>query len=419
MTEYNEFEYEVDGEDGKYDFKISLVDNKINLKLKETGTNQKGRNYEGEFTLEELRQIHKVFQLTNTIFDAQEEFKKAIEKQKISLSENEAYVNIQFQMILGTDNSPFIIALPRNESARLLQLEQDSDMFKLEKDNFYNKLLVIKKNLDEIAEYTDELEDETDELKDLAKMAEEEMNLEPPIPEPEVEKPKKRIPNQYNVIKMNNYDENKKKPVVNPPQPLLEEKIKPPVVPVVPSVPVVPQQNMKKKFKNGINYNIIKNPNDIIFVTQYIQNQLQRKISYNLIYNGKEDGDRAEIFHKKCDKAAMTLTLIMDNFGNRFGGFTTRNWEGKSVQKVDKNAFIFSIDKNKVYPILPKYIAIGAYEKYGPIFLGCQIRVNNNFLTDGGSTFKKNTNYDTQQDYELTNGNETFGIQELEVYEVR
>ena len=226
MTEYNEFEYEVDGEDGKYDFKISLVDNKINLKLKETGTNQKGRNYEGEFTLEELRQIHKVFQLTNTIFDAQEEFKKAIEKQKISLSENEAYVNIQFQMILGTDNSPFIIALPRNESARLLQLEQDSDMFKLEKDNFYNKLLVIKKNLDEIAEYTDELEDETDELKDLAKMAEEEMNLEPPIPEPEVEKPKKRIPNQYNVIKMNNYDENKKKTCCKSPTTFIGRKNK-------------------------------------------------------------------------------------------------------------------------------------------------------------------------------------------------
>ena len=35
--------------------------------------NQHGKNYEGEFTLEELRQINRVFQLTNTIYDAQEE----------------------------------------------------------------------------------------------------------------------------------------------------------------------------------------------------------------------------------------------------------------------------------------------------------------------------------------------------------
>ena len=114
MAEYNVDEYNVEGEKAQYNFKISLVDNKIFLQLSEISENHKGKNYEGEFTLEELRQINKVFQLTSTIYDAQEEFKKAVERQKIALSENEAYINIMFHMILGTDNSPFVIALPRN-----------------------------------------------------------------------------------------------------------------------------------------------------------------------------------------------------------------------------------------------------------------------------------------------------------------
>ena len=107
MAEYNVDEYNVEGEDTQYNFKISLVDNKINLQLTEISEDQHGKNYEGEFTLEELRQINRVFQLTSTIYDAQEEFKKAVERQKIALSENDAYVNIMFHMILGTDNAPF------------------------------------------------------------------------------------------------------------------------------------------------------------------------------------------------------------------------------------------------------------------------------------------------------------------------
>ena len=160
MAEYNVDEYTVEGEDTQYNFKISLVDNKINLQLTEISETKLGKNYEGEFTLEELRQINRVFHLTNTIYEAQDEFKKAVEKQKIALSENEAYVNIMFHMVLGTDNSPFVIALPRNEGARIMKLEQDNDMLKLERDNLFNKLEILKRNTNEILQNTNELENE-------------------------------------------------------------------------------------------------------------------------------------------------------------------------------------------------------------------------------------------------------------------
>ena len=181
MAEYNVDEYTVEGENAQYNFKISLVDNKINLQLTENSESGNGKNYEGEFTLDELRQINRVFHLTNTIYDAQEEFKKAVERQKIALSENEAYVNIMFHMVLGTDNSPFVIALPRNESARIMKLEQDSDMLKLERDNLMDKLEILKRNTNEILESTNELENENNQLFEMVEKVEDEMNLAIPI----------------------------------------------------------------------------------------------------------------------------------------------------------------------------------------------------------------------------------------------
>ena len=114
----------------------------------------------------------------------------------------------------------------------------------------------------------------------------------------------------------------------------------------------------------------------------------------------------------------MTLVIVEDNFGNRFGGFTSKDWSGQFKTKKDDYAFIFSIDKNKTYDIKPDQNAIGCYPQFGPVFFGCQIRIYDNFFTKGGTTFKKGLNYNTTEDFELTNGNQNFKVRDLEVYEV-
>ena len=423
MTEYNVDEYNVEGEDGQYNFKISLVDDKINLQLTEISENQHGKNYEGEFTLEEVRQINRVFHLTNTIYDAQEEFKKAVERQKIALSENEAYVNIMFQMVLGTDNSPFVIALPRNESARIMKLEQDTDMLKLERDNLMDKLEVIKRNANEILQSTSELEEDNDNLKNMAKQVEEEMSLSTPVkpvilPPKSLIQPKKEIndqnmnKNKSQVINNNNINPNKLNQNPNP------NMIKSAQTPEQKQKPQV-QKAMIKRFKSGLISNILKSDSELANVTQRIQSILNKNIRYNIIYYSRVDGDKAANFHKKCDKARKSLVLVRDSNGNRFGGFTMRDWAGNCIQKKDEKAFIFSVDKNKIYRVLPDQVAIGCYPNFGPIFFGCQIRVYDNFFSKGGSTYLKGQNYATEEDYELTNGNQAFGIKDLEVYEVR
>ena len=419
MAEYNVDEYNVEGEETQYNFKISLVDNKINLQLTEIVENGYGRNYEGEFTLEELRQINRVFHLTNSIYEAQEEFKKAVERQKIALSENEAYINIMFHMILGTDNSPFVIALPRNESARIMKLEQDNDMLKLERDNLFDKLEIIKRNTNEIMQSTAELEEDNNKLKIMTKKAEEEMSLSTPIKPiyPKANKPE--INNEINNnMRANPYQSQSVNPSAMPNKNNILD-----IKPKVNQSQMNPQKQMDKpvfrKLNNGLVNNIVQNEQEVRNISERIQMFLHRNFNYNLLYFAKLDGDKASTFHKKCDLAKRSLVLIMDNFGNRFGGFTTRDWGGNCIQKKDEKAFIFSLDKNKIYGVLPDQVAIGCYPNFGPIFFGCQIRVYDNFFKKGGSTYLKGLNYATQEDYELTNGNQTFGIKELEVYEIK
>ena len=419
MAEYNVDEYTVEGEDTQYNFKISLVDNKINLQLTEISETKLGKNYEGEFTLEELRQINRVFHLTNTIYEAQDEFKKAVEKQKIALSENEAYVNIMFHMVLGTDNSPFVIALPRNEGARIMKLEQDNDMLKLERDNLFNKLEILKRNTNEILQNTNELENENNKLIDMVEKVEEEMDLSVPIKPinpsqslniaPPLPQQNQNI-NTNNSINMNKFLKNQK--IENNPPSFSQKN------PSNIQSKSVQKKPQFKKLKNGIISNIIKNEGELALVTQRIQSNLNKNIFYNNLFFSKIDGDKASTFHQKCDKAKRTLTLIMDNDGNRFGGFTMRSWTGTNIQKKDEKAFIFSVDKNKIYPVLPDEVAIGCYPNFGPIFFGCQIRVYDNFFKKGGSTYLKGLNFATDEDYELTNGKQMYGIKELEVYEV-
>lgn len=56
--------------------------------------------------------------------------------------------------------------------------------------------------------------------------------------------------------------------------------------------------------------------------------------------------------------------------------------------------------------------------KIWAVFLGCQIKVNDNFFVKGGTTYRKNTNYAINSDFELNDGIKFFGIKNIEVFGV-
>ena len=166
-----------------------------------------------------------------------------------------------------------------------------------------------------------------------------------------------------------------------------------------------------------MNSDIVKSPMEESMLLNKLGKE-GKNIKLKLLYKATIDTDRAEIFHKKCDKAKSSIVFIETIHGMRFGGFTTQSWEGDGIDKKDNNAFVFSLDKLQIYNIISGQPAIGCYPKYGPVFLGCQIKVNDNFFVKGGTTYRKHVNYAINSDFELNDGIKFFGIKDLEVFEV-
>ena len=162
---------------------------------------------------------------------------------------------------------------------------------------------------------------------------------------------------------------------------------------------------------------IIHETKELEMITRKI-NKLNKKLTINLLYKASADSDKAAVFHSKCDAAKSTIVLVETDKGKRFGGFTACSWTGECIEKKDEDAFIFSLDKMKTYDNIKGDPAIGCYPKFGPIFLGCQIRIYDNAFIKGGTTFEKGLNFNTEEDYELTGGDRSFKIKDIEVYEV-
>lgn len=169
-------------------------------------------------------------------------------------------------------------------------------------------------------------------------------------------------------------------------------------------------------FRNGISNGIIKKYAEIKKVVQHIEFKLKSKVRFYMLYKASEVGDRAKVFHEKCDNYEMTLVIIETQEGLRFGGFTTELWNGNCVHKRDQKAFVFSLDKDKTYDIVGHDPAIGCYPKYGPIFFGCQIRIYDHFFTNDSITCEKGLCFQTTEDYELNNGEKSFIVKDIEVY---
>lgn len=162
---------------------------------------------------------------------------------------------------------------------------------------------------------------------------------------------------------------------------------------------------------------IIRNSPELELISRRINSNGQN-INFDLLYKATADGGDARSFHSKCDMAAHSLVLVETTDGRRFGGFTSQSWEGDCEDKTDDKAFIFSLDKMMAYDVKNGEPAIGCYPEYGPVFMGCQIRIFDDCFNNGGTTFERDLNYNTTEDYELTGGKKNFQIKEIEVYGV-
>ena len=111
--------------------------------------------------------------------------------------------------------------------------------------------------------------------------------------------------------------------------------------------------------------------NEFDFIKNYIKKSMNKEIKQiKKLYQATIDGGDPSVFHTKCDNIPNTLILIESSGNKRFGGFTSEVWDKSNQYKYDKNAFLFSLDKQKIYRNKSeegKY-AIYCHEKQGPSF---------------------------------------------------
>ena len=181
--------------------------------------------------------------------------------------------------------------------------------------------------------------------------------------------------------------------------------------------------------KNNFDSKIVKE-NQINFIVNYLKNNdielKNKKFSFKLIYRGSRDGDNSIKLHEICDKKRNCIFIILSEEGNIFGGYSKIGWDSRPISNPeypnDEKAFLFSVNKNKIYPVINNKRQVCWIEKenFALCFYSSCI-IYNHFMS------KKNNSIGSQIKYnfegmsasnELNGDNMTFKISEYEVFQL-
>lgn len=180
-------------------------------------------------------------------------------------------------------------------------------------------------------------------------------------------------------------------------------------------------KNVKDEFNiNGLNQSlIINNKEEELLISNMISCVNSKIKSYKLIFRATIDGDSARDFHLKCDNCNNLIILVKTTQGIRFGGYTSMKFGGSSHLKFDNDAFLFSLENQKVFRINSNQYAIYCYPNSGPCFSYGSLYIPNNFFKNLGRVGTIESPYNFSYDFELNNGKEYFYVKELEVFQVK
>ena len=386
----------------------------------------------GNIEEDNLTQLLEQEKIKNEMKRVLDESTKLRKQNESFQTENSALVNEN--NTLKNENEKFIAELI-NKQNEIKTYKEENEKYKNQFTIFQNTSNAYKQQNEELIKIKEEYENQNQILKNNL----EQMTKEKELLNKEIEELKHNftIVSDEKESLLNNINDLKKSLEVQQQQSINEEEIKK-LIEENSAFRIKAQENdlLKKQIEDlqyqiqigqekeeeyeeeqEVKGDIIHDMKELEMLTKKI-NKDNKKIIINLLYKASADSDKASVFHEKCDQAKNTIVLVETKDGMRFGGYTTCSWSGNCVDKNDPNAFIFSFDKMKTYDNIPGDEAIGCYPKFGPIFLGCQIKIFDNAFTKGGTTFEKELNYNTQEDYELTGGKRAFEVKDIEVYEV-
>ncbi len=289
--------------------------------------------YEINLKFDELKQLHKAFSVLVDCHEFSEYIKVLIENNKISIKK-ESGNHISIEIILEYLNKQNTIKVNLKPKARNLELIV-KDLFK--------QLSIVNEKLQKIENNYTELKEENKNLKEENRIIKEEnTNINNKIID--FEKCFDTLKKEIVELKKENGTLKEKNNNKSCQSPLNKQEVK-------------------------INSSIMKQE-ELAKIKSTIEEKMNLKIKdINKIYQATVDGGEPSNFHRKCDGIKNTLVLYESKGNRRFGGFTSESWEAQDHNKTDSNCFLFSLDKNRIFPSKGNKYEIGCYLRYGPCFI--------------------------------------------------
>ena len=130
------------------------------------------------------------------------------------------------------------------------------------------------------------------------------------------------------------------------------------------------------------NESIILYNEQVEMLREWIKPNKLAKVELSLIYRSSRDGFSASDFHRKCDNAGPTVTIIKSQFGKICGGYTSRSWTTPAACGTfeDSKAFTFSITRKMKCLVREdkRRVAVCHWTTFGPEFTN-EIEVRGTF----------------------------------------
>ena len=114
--------------------------------------------------------------------------------------------------------------------------------------------------------------------------------------------------------------------------------------------------NQKENKIINFDSKIIQSKDSISFILDYIK-QNDKTFNFNnikLLFRGSRDGERTKTCHELCDNKQNVLIIMKSETGYIFGGYSKVGFKVNNNfdYKIDNNCFLFSLNLNKIYPVI-------------------------------------------------------------------
>ncbi|XP_053383599.1 interferon-induced protein 44-like isoform X2 [Mercenaria mercenaria] len=151
---------------------------------------------------------------------------------------------------------------------------------------------------------------------------------------------------------------------------------------------------------------------------------------FTLRYAITRDGCDATVFHQKCDNQGPTVTVLYNQHGSVYGGYTSVSWRSANgIYVRDDKAFLYQLryngsDRQNIFHVKIPGQAVTHNSSYAPVFYDDLLTFNakiNKFgsvfpLNGSMSTFGTTYNNNGVSNDQVNNG--SMDVTELEVYSV-